>query len=134
MLALFAQETTEDVERVIVDFDKLSPVASVCLIIAVLIYTSLMAWLFTRIITRSTNLPRSHTLISALALLTFVALMASILTSDSSLETIAATGVGAIAGAVSNTVLTARDMKKETQREREAIPDEVNQEDQRDVP
>lgn len=128
MFYLLAQEQTPD--RVLVNFDQLSSTARILLIFAILIYTISMSYIFVIVITKAEDDDSSSKiLISALALLTFIALTAAILTASTGLETIAATGVGAIAGAVSH-----RFIMKEGTNDREPVSKIPDSETERDVP
>ena len=77
-------------------------IVAVIVLLAVAIFLSSIIWLFTRTIAKAQYFPPRNSLITSLAMLTFVALIASVFTKNAALETIAATGVGAIAGALSN--------------------------------
>jgi hypothetical protein len=115
------------------DFNKLSPTVLAVIIIGLLAYTAVMSYMFVKVIASTDNFSSSHVLISALALLTFVSLTAAVLTSSVGLETIAATGVGAIAGAVSHKFISVNE-KVVMEDDRESVSEIFDQEDHGDVP
>jgi hypothetical protein len=125
MFYVLSQE--EPTPRVLIDFNQLSSASRIFLIFAILAYTVAMSFIFVKVISRAEEGSTSTILITALALLTFVALTAAILTSSTGLETIAATGVGAIAGAVSHRFIV---NEKEVHDDREPIPKVSDPEDQ----
>lgn len=95
-------------------------IVGVILVLAIVIFISAIIWLFTRSIVRAQEFPPRNALITSLAMLTFIALIASLFTRNAALETIAATGVGAIAGALSN-LFVRKDLEISTD-EREPLP------------
>ena len=95
----------EQQSRVIrVDLSDVSIKVLVILVIAIILYTVIITGLFTYTLIRTQQFPPTSALVSALSLLTFIALSASIVTRSQAMETIAATGIGAIAGALSHQV------------------------------
>lgn len=130
MFYLLAQEAEQTPDRVLVDFNQMSQGSRVFLIFAILAYTVSMSYIFVKVISKAEEGSSATILISALALLTFVALTAAILTSSTGLETIAATGVGAIAGAVSHRFIVT---EKEEKHARESVPEIFDPEDRGDV-
>ena len=79
---------------------------AVTVIVTVLIYTIAMSLLFVRTISGALKQPEPRALVSALSLLTFIALADAIITESSALETLSATSIGAIAATVSHQFTT----------------------------
>lgn len=104
------------------DLSGITGVYFLILVLGVLAYTGVMAMLFTKTLLRSSEFPSPHALTTSLTLLTFVALTAAIATNSAALETIAATGMGAIAGALSHVFTSG------APNDRKAIPEETDQE------
>jgi len=72
--------------------------------VIVIMLVSIVSYVLTKSMTKSSNDPNhgdaQYPLVIALGILTFIALMGALLTSSSDAYTLAATGMGAIAGAV----------------------------------
>jgi hypothetical protein len=73
------------------------------LIITITLVAAAAAWLLTRSMVRAATLPDPQPLVVAIALLTLVALLGALVTGNESAYTLAATGLGAIAGALTAT-------------------------------
>ena len=84
------------------DFSKYNAVTLAVFLIIGTILTVWLTYLFVKTLLCSQKLPKGQSLVVVLALLTFISLTAALFTESAALETIAATGVGAIAGAVSH--------------------------------
>jgi hypothetical protein len=67
-----------------------------------LVIVMILGFLFVWALLRAAEYPAPSALVVALSLLTFLALAGSIATSSTELVTLAATGIGALAGAVSS--------------------------------
>ena len=104
---------------------------AVTVIVTVLIYTIAMSLLFVRTISGALKQPEPRALVSALSLLTFIALTGAIITESSALETLSATGIGAIAAAVSHRFTTVSSRRLD---EGESIPSEVDSETEAEIP
>ena len=102
MWTLLQQQQPTRVFRV--DLNEVSLKVLIILVVAIVLYTIIITGLFTYTLIRTQQFPPTSALVSALSLLTFIALSASIVTRSQAMETIAATGIGAIAGALSHQV------------------------------
>lgn len=106
---LRGEVTSDDRQVIIFDFGDLNWGASLVILGVILIYTVAISGMFLYTIHRSQAFPTAQALVASLALLTFIALTSAVITGSQSLETIAATGFGAIAGAVSHQFAIRRD-------------------------
>jgi hypothetical protein len=73
------------------------------LILSVTVIAASAAWLLTRSMVRAASFPDPQPLVVAIALLSLVALLGALVTGNESAYTLAATGLGAIAGALTAT-------------------------------
>lgn len=76
-------------------------VAEIEVLAAMVLGAVVIAWALTYAILRAANMPAPAMLVVSLSVLTLVALFGALLSSSQAMETIAATGVGALAGVVS---------------------------------
>lgn len=90
------------------------------ILVGAVLLTFSIAVIFSYTLIRSQEREPHNSLIAALSLLTFIALTAAVITSNPALETIAATGIGAIAGAVSQ----AFSNENKTEKDNEGTDDE----------
>ena len=74
--------------------------------IAFAIFLVGLVWVFVRAMLRAATLPAPTMLVIALSMITVIALIAASVTGSAALETITASGVGALAGAVSQQFIT----------------------------
>jgi uncharacterized membrane protein YoaK (UPF0700 family) len=74
--------------------------------IAFAIFLIGLVWVFVRAMLRAATLPAPTMLVIALSMITVIALIAASVTGSAALETITASGVGALAGAVSQQFIT----------------------------
>lgn len=103
----------------VIRLDGLDPAIVVAVVVAILLYVFVIAGMFAYTLIKSQRQPAPQALVAALALLTFIALSSSIVIRSQALETIAATGIGAIAGAVSQQFKTKNEEELPNAKEKE---------------
>jgi Mn2+/Fe2+ NRAMP family transporter len=87
-----------------VDLTGLAPVQLGIFVLGVTVIAATAAWFITRSMVRvAENVPDPQPLVIALALLTLLALLGALVTGNENAYTLSATGLGAIAGAVTAT-------------------------------
>lgn len=111
---------TDPTQPFVIRLDGVDPAIVVAVVVAILLYVFVIAGMFAFTLIKSQRQPAPQALVAALALLTFIALSSSIVIRSQALETIAATGIGAIAGAVS----------QQFKSKNEELPDEEEKEKQ----